>query len=74
MKILDRVGFLVKTILMKKKRVFEQGADVSAADYDLRTPLHIAARWIFLVFIFLAFAQICFFKSKKNILLLHIIF
>ena len=25
-----------------------QGADVSAADYDLRTPLHIAARWNFL--------------------------
>ena len=26
---------------------FGQGADVSAADYDLRTPLHIAARWVF---------------------------
>ena len=51
--------FLVKTILMKKKRVFEQGADVSAADYDLRTPLHIAARWIFLFFYY-ASAQICF--------------
>ena len=27
--------------------VFVQGADVSAADYDLRTPLHIAARSVF---------------------------
>ena len=74
MKILDRVGFLVKTILMKKKRVFEQGADVSAADYDLRTPLHIAARWIFPVSSLFSFCPDLFFKSKKYFSFANIFF